>query len=135
MSGLTLKVIPEARVLRVSAAGEFSLDDAKSTFMEMIDSIRENRSEKVFFDGREITGNPTVIERFYYGEFVADAVALLRRSAGYDGPQFAYVLSEPVLDPLRLGETVAVNRGVNVKAFENVADALEWLGIKADVPR
>ena len=133
MIAMTFKVIPDSRVLHVSAAGEFSLDEAKQTFLEMIDSILENRSEKVFFDGRQVVGNPRVIERFYYGEFVADAVDRLRQSAGYDGaPQFAYVLREPVLDPQRLAETVAVNRGVNVKAFENMPEAIEWLGLDPD---
>src|SRR5262245_36109905 len=42
--------------------------------------------------------------------------------------QFAYVLQAPVLDPQRLGEIVAVNRGMWVKAFDNLADALGWLG-------
>jgi hypothetical protein len=128
MIGMTQDIVPDGRVLNVSAAGEFSLDEAKRTFLEIIDSIRANGSEKVFFDGRDIIGNPLVIERFYYGEFVADVVENLRRSPEYDGvPQFAYVLSEPVLDPQRLGETVAVNRGVNVKVFDNVPDALQWL--------
>jgi hypothetical protein len=41
--------------------------------------------------------------------------------------QFAYVLQEPVLDPKRFAETVAVNRGMWAKAFDNLEDALGWL--------
>ena len=43
--------------------------------------------------------------------------------------QFAYVLKEPVLDPERFGKTVAVNRGMLVKTFDNLEDALGWLEI------
>lgn len=41
--------------------------------------------------------------------------------------QFAYVIHEPLRDPGRYGETVAVNRGMNVKTFETPEEALEWL--------
>lgn len=133
MGGMTLTIGPRNRVLYVSVSGEFSLDEAKRTFQEIIDAMRANNSRKVYFDGRRILGNPEVIERFYYGEFIADQVSALENSGGYEGsPQFAYVLLEPVLDPQRLGETVALNRGVHVKAFDNTKEAVEWLGIEPD---
>jgi hypothetical protein len=44
------------------------------------------------------------------------------------GTPFAYALEEPVLDPKRFGETVALNRGMNVKTFHNLNDALRWFG-------
>jgi hypothetical protein len=44
-------------------------------------------------------------------------------------PQFAYLLIPPVGDPQRLGENAAVNRGMFVKVFEDLDDALKWLGI------
>jgi hypothetical protein len=34
-----------------------------------------------------------------------------------------------MLDPARFGETVAVNRGMLVRTFENPEDALGWLDI------
>lgn len=129
---MTVKTIPRHNVLHVFAAGTFSLDEAKRTFQEVIESIEANQSQRVLFDGRAVVGDPTIIERFYYGEYVASAVAARRRnenSGKNTAPQFAYVLLEPVLDPLRLGETVAVNRGMNVKAFDNLDEAVEWLGL------
>ena len=42
-------------------------------------------------------------------------------------PRFAYVLEEPMLDPERFGETVAVNRGMRVRAFDNLEAARAWL--------
>jgi hypothetical protein len=44
-------------------------------------------------------------------------------------PKFAYVLVAPVLDSRRFGETVARNRGMQVKAFDNLREAEHWLGI------
>ena len=42
-------------------------------------------------------------------------------------PRFAYILHAPLGDPARLEETVAVNRGMILKVFENPEDAIEWL--------
>ena len=126
---MTVQTIPQGDVLHVAAGGPFSLSEAKRTFLDALHVIEELRLPKVLFDGRQVTGNPAIIERFYYGEFVADEVQkLMGRGWNGDPPQFAYVLREPILDPLRLGETVAVNRGVNIRAFENREDAVVWLG-------
>ena len=111
-------------------SGEFELESAKGRFTEVLHLVEKYKVQKVLFDGLAITGDPLVIERFYYGEFVAESVnGLLLR--GWEGPtpQFAYVLEEPQLDPYRLGETVAVNRGVNLKAFDNHDEAFAWLEI------
>ena len=39
-------------------------------------------------------------------------------------PMFSF---EPLRDPARYGETVAVNRGMKVKVFETLEEAFEWL--------
>jgi len=120
----------EPGLVRGRIEGEFDIEDAKRTFLEILDLVEQHKSARVLIDGRALDGEPKVIERFYYGEFVADAVNGLR-TRGWVGetPQFAYVMLEPVLDPMRLGETVAVNRGMNVKSFEDANEALEWLGV------
>ncbi len=133
-TSMIVRTAPRGRVLNVVATGEVSLDDALKTFLEVVSAVAENKSEKILFDGRTIKGDPSIIERFYYGEFAADAVISYINGADRADldPQFAYVLREPVLDPLRLGETVAANRGMNVKAFDNMEDATEWLGLSPD---
>lgn len=126
---MTVQTIPQGDVLHVAAGGPFSLSEAKRTFLDVLHVVEELRLGKVLFDGRQVTGSPAIIERFYYGEFVADEVKLMmERGWEREPPQFAYVLREPILDPLRLGETVAVNRGVNIKAFDNREEAVVWLG-------
>jgi len=119
---------PETAFLHVDASGEFSLEEAKRTFLEMLAAVAMHKARKVLIDGRKVVGEPKTMERFYYGEFAAQAVA---RSADRERPyvpQFAYVLHEPVLDPQRFGERVARNRGMYVKVFDHLEEALEWLG-------
>src|SRR5438477_9876796 len=117
-------------VLHVLMGGSFSLEEAKQSFLQIIAALEANLIDQILIDGRDVTGDPAVVVRFYYGEFAADAVRhFTQRKMPNKDPRFAYVLHEPVLDPLRLGETVAVNRGMNVKAFDNMDEAIEWLGL------
>jgi type II secretory pathway component PulJ len=125
---MILKIRVESGLLRVIATGEFSLEEAERTFLEMFDAVAQHKTPKVLVDGRELKGKPSTFERFFYGEFVAQAVKkqIIKHGEPHD-LQFAYVVQEPVLEPQRFGETVAVNRGMWVKAFDNIEDALGWL--------
>ena len=111
----------------VMATGEFSLDDAQRSFLEMLESVAVAKPTKVLFDGRMLIGEPEMIERFYYGEFAARSVASFASRGVSPATRFAYVLEEPMLDPDRFGETVAVNRGMIVRAFDNLEAARAWL--------
>ena len=117
---------PDADFLEVRATGEFSLDEAKRIFVEMMAAVSLHKTKRLLFDGRTLTGNPQTMERFYYAEFAAATVAQFKRR-GASATRFAYLLKEPVLDPDRFGENVAANRGMLVKAFDNPHEALEWL--------
>ena len=122
--GLTLSIRADEGLLYATYSGAFSLAEAKSTFVQIIEAVYRNKIQKVVVDGRKITGEPSMMERFLYGEFAAKLCRTMRHV-----PQFAYILIPPVLDPKRLGETVAVNRGMFVKAFDNLHDGLKWLGV------
>lgn len=122
---MKLEIHPEPGFLTVRAVGEFSLEEARRTFLEMLEAVARHNVRKVLFDGRGLVGEPRTMERLYYGKFTAQAVV----AAAARLTQFAYVLEVPVLDPWRFGENVAVNRGMFVKAFDNQEDALEWLSV------
>jgi SpoIIAA-like len=116
----------ESGLLSVEAGGEFSLEDAKQAFLELLEAVAQHKAEKILFDARHVEGKPRDMERFYYGEFAAGETRRIVVEHNLV-PQFAYVLHEPLRDKTRLGETVAVNRGMNVKTFETPKEALEWL--------
>jgi hypothetical protein len=130
---MTLEIYAGPGSLRAVVSGEFSLDEAKSIFLEILDVVAQQRAEKVLIDGRELKGEPKTIERFLYGSFAAHAVTTHPKRAPR-ASQFAYLLREPVLDPRRFGETVAVNRGMWVKSFDNPDAARKWLGWGAADP-
>jgi len=118
----------ESGLLTVNAIGEFSLEEAKRAFKEMLEAVVEYQAEKVLFDGRKLKGKPEHIERFYYGYFAAtEIISLVAKSRLSQAPRFAYVIHEPLRDPGRYGESVAVNRGMDVRTFETTEEASEWL--------
>ena len=118
----------ESGLLNVDAKGEFSLEEAKWAFLEMLGAVAQYKAKKVLFDGRNLKGKPEFIERFYYGAFAAEeTLKLVKEHRMPSAPRFAYVMHNPLRDPQRFGETVAVNRGMIVKTFETPEKALEWL--------
>ena len=125
--GMHIDVQMESGVLRVEASGKFSLQEAKRIFLEMLESVARYRTDKVLFDGRKLTGKPETIERFIYGEFAARSFLDSIQRGTPAGTRFSYILKEPVLDPKRFGELVALNRGMPVRAFDNPDDAVSWL--------
>jgi hypothetical protein len=131
---IRISVRIQARCLHVLAQGRFTLVSAQRSFAEVLETAVQHHICLILLDGRRITGEPSTIDRFFYAKFAALAVALARQRHGAFKPRFAYVLSEPVLDPRRFGETVAVNRGLSVKAFDTLEAARIWLGLTSEHP-
>ena len=127
---MLIRVTAEPRFVRATVSGDFTLEEAERTFREALDVVALHKTDKVLFDGREVSGEPTIIQRFYYSEFAARTVARYAADSGNPWPQFAYVLEKPVLDPNRFGEKVARNRGMNIKVFDNLEEAFAWLELE-----
>jgi len=120
----------EPNLLTAVVTGKFLLKEAQTSFIEVLEAIAQHRLNKVLFDGRELIGRPQTMERFYYSKFAANSLKAYMPRGVAQTTAFAYVLTPAVLDPHRFGETVAVNRGMNVKVFDNVEEAYEWLKVK-----
>ena len=125
---MKLAIVPEPDFLRATVTGEFALDRAQQEFVNILEALTHAKASRVLVDGREVTGNPNIIQRFLYGESAALAV----RSYVVDNriprdTKFAYILTPPVFDIGRFGETVAVNRGMKVKTFEKIDEGVAWL--------
>ena len=88
----------ESGLLNVDASGDFSLEDAKQAFLEMLGAIAQCKAKKILFDGRKVKGNPKDSERFQYAEFVAretHRIVVEHKIA----PRFAYVMRQPSSRP------------------------------------
>ena len=118
----------EGELLKAELAGTFALADAMDSFRQVVESIAVHHPRIVLMDARDVAGHIKPLERFCYGEFVAKETSSLPGRGVFPIPRFAYVLAPDVIDPQRMGETAAVNRGMLVKAFTDLQEALNWLG-------
>jgi hypothetical protein len=116
----------EQGILNAVVMGEFELAAAEIEFVEILDEAVRSGATKVLIDGQQMIGNPGDFERFLYGEFAAWATLQVMRERNI-ALRFAYVIHEPLRDAARFGENVAVNRGMNVKTFEDTNAAIQWL--------
>ena len=120
------RVEVEKGIFNAIVAGEFELRLAQKHFIELLDEAVHMNARKVLIDGRQMTGNPTAFERFLYGMFAATSTLEILHQHNVR-LKFAYVIHEPLRDPERFGETVAGNRGMDVKTFEDEHEARDWL--------
>jgi hypothetical protein len=81
-------------------------------------AARDGPTAAILVDGREMVGSLSDMDRYDIG-----VAAALQRF----GVPVAVVGTEPLIDPGRLGEIVARNRGVNVRAFTDYDAACAWL--------
>ena len=107
----------------VGFIGEFNLEAGKRTVDSMIEACFEHDLFAVLLDCRSMTGNLSIMDRYrlvVYGQRMlgkVNRVALVGRQ-------------EAVL-PDRFAETVAVNRGINLKVFIDMDQAVDWLKAQA----
>jgi hypothetical protein len=124
---ITCAKIDGTEILGVKLTGEFNLDEAQNSFLGLLEIVKREKTDKVLVNGTALTGEPETFQRFLYGAFAAMAVADFNQDPSERILKFGYALKPPVLDPERFGETVALNRGMNVKTFESVQEARDWL--------
>jgi hypothetical protein len=116
--------------LVVVATGSFDLESAAVVAREAIDAAQALGVEKILVDCRSVAGTLSTIERFAYANLVAERHARYLAASGRH-LRVAYVGREPLIDPERFTETVAVNRGALVKMTTDLEEALAWLGVSA----
>lgn len=129
--GMKLKLKPNSEFLLAIVEGKFSLNEAKRAFVEILDATIEHKNTKIIIEGRRLKGSPTTMDRFHFGEFAAQMVSTYSTKGLFPAPTFAFVMKEPIFDPHKFGETVAANRGMNIRVFEEIDEALEWLGLSS----
>lgn len=121
---VSIKIEYINKVLHVLVLGNFSIDSAKATFIEMMHSLVKYRAEKVLVDCRLLKNmTQSAMTMYDYAENAANQ--LLNENLD---PKLAYLLSpENFNEVTKFGENVAFNRGVHVKIFHDNDAALQWL--------
>ena len=123
-SQFDIKITLEEEFLLISASGNYSLLKANNLFKLAIDNGLSHNKSKILIDINHITGSIPLFDRFQYAEFLSKyrtkhALGKVKR--------IAVVGKEPIVDKERFGETVATNRGVNVRVFTDMSEASIWI--------
>ncbi len=99
---------------------------AAAWFVQLLrDAVAATRAEPtrgLLIDVREVSASLTDLDRYDMG--------MVGTTEGLSVP-CAVILSEAMLDPRRLGETVARNRGVNARGFTSLEEGRAWLTTQA----
>jgi len=130
---MTLSVELQTRkhYLRAIVSGPYSLRTAQDAYDQIVKAAVEQGRTRILIDASGVTGAPTQDERYMLGLFVAAEQRILAARNPPIDVQLAVYGRQPLIDPNRFGETVAINRGGKVKVSEQLEEALAWLGVKA----
>ena len=120
---IDFKMEKKGDYLLVTCQGPYTGKGIIAVQQHAIDYAGAEGLRAILMDATGLHGySPTAMERFGF----AEAVAELQRSRG-DNIWIAFVGKEPMVDPGRFGETVAVNRGAALKVFEDSGEAADWI--------
>ena len=111
----------EKGILFITITGKHTLDDALEVRAEAAETVREQAVRKVVFDARIAEIDASTNDIF---QCTSGLGALFPRDA-----KLAVVFSPDTfsLEDAAFAETVAVNRGVLLRAFTQPEEARDWL--------
>jgi hypothetical protein len=120
VSGEPICILDQGSYLLVEFRGEFSVDGCKECVDRMVAACGQYRQPKVLLDCRQMTGPLPVFGRFQVAQYGVTQCRQVMRLA---------LLRSVAIDAAdTLVEDVAVNRGMDLKTFNNFAAAEQWLG-------
>lgn len=128
---LTIELEPRKHYLRAVVSGTYSLRAAQDAYDRAVKTAVASGHSRVLIDASSVSGAPTQDERYRLGLFVAAEQRILAAQTPPREVQVAVFAHQPLVDPSRFGETVAINRGAKVKVSERLDEALAWLGVSA----
>ena len=125
---MLFEVEPRVGYLYAAVSGRFDLAEAQSGYRGLLQAAARYRMTRLLMDCTRVTGDMTVADRLAFGTFMAEEQ---QRMLGQlpEAPQVAILAAPPIMDPGRFTQTVANNRGVRMRASENLQELRSWLGV------
>ena len=114
-----LKIIQKDAYIRFDFTGDFSEATGKQCIDAMVEASSQLKHSRALLDCREMTGEIQIIESFMVAQYGVKMIGVLSKTA--------LVGREDQMFPDNFVENVAVNRGVNLKLFTDVEEAIDWL--------
>lgn len=123
------RVEVKERYLYVWVTGVYNLAESLDGLKKTLETAAACHVTRILIDGLGYTGTPSTTDYFRIGEFIAKEVVHFAMFRGVNLLRIAFVFREPLLDREHFDVLVASNRGADAWSFENVPDALKWLGV------
>ena len=127
---MKMEIIYETGYLHIKISGKFSLTEANDNFVKIMNAAEQSGVNRLLIDCLNLEGAMNTSERLQYSSFVVKQVDEFSTKGVPRGIRLSYVVLPPLADPGRFGETFAVNRGVNVRIFDTIDEAINWLEIE-----
>lgn len=117
---INLMVINTKDFIKTTATGILDFAASKQALLDILSHIKQPDEYDVLVDTREAESLLSIIDLYELGETLASAPLLYRSRI--------CVLAPPRdIDKAGFFETVAVNRGVQIKVFTDFEQAITWL--------
>ena len=98
------------------------VDDVSTYFLRVLETARESGCRGILVDERQREYRLDTVDLLTVAELCSRQDAWFRRAALVCHPRHLYDAS--------FWETAAVNRGMNVRVFTSLREALAWIGTK-----
>ena len=117
---VNLKVINTKDFIITTATGTLDFAASKQALLDILSHIKQPGEYDVLVDTREAESLLSINNLYQLGEALASA-PMLRRS------RICLLAPTGDIDKVDFFETVAANRGVQIKAFTDFEQAIAWL--------
>jgi hypothetical protein len=114
-----LRIIQKETYIRFDFTGDFSEVMGKRCIDAMVEACSQVQISKALLDCRSMTGEIQTFESFNVAKYGVNMIGIISKTA--------LVGREDQMFPDNFVENVAFNRGVNLKIFTDVDEAIDWL--------
>jgi hypothetical protein len=129
---IDLKIEPQPAYLLMTFEGQFESSVIDPITTQAVEACEKYQPSKMLFDFRQVDGQMSTMDRYNTASIFAKKYLDLKITGKIPDCRFAFVGNHPLIDPQKFGETVANNRGLNVKVFIEWTEAVAWLEANPD---
>jgi hypothetical protein len=130
---LTTKIELRKEYLYARLEGEFDFQSALVSTDLILEACIQHQSNKILADFRSVIGQMNDNERIHYAELSHEKYQNFLEKGHIKNCRFAWLGKVPLVDPKRLGEAVALNRGMMIRVTTELDQAFVWLGVQPDM--
>ena len=129
---LTTRIEPKKEYIEVHIEGPFDFQSSLAVNDQILGSIEKYKATRILVDFRKVTGTLEPMERFHYADDFSKKYLEMIQAGRIKHSRLVFLGNYPQFDRNRFDETVAVNRGVSVRATDDPQEVWEWLGINPE---